>query len=62
MKARLVPTGNSRRVRLPKPFIVRITRPRVGWAEAAKRLRRRGEDLLLDSPIRSRFEQKEWGW
>jgi len=37
-------------------------RPRTGWAEAAKRLRRRGKDGLLDPPVATRFDEEEWKW
>lgn len=36
--------------------------PRAGWAAAAKALRARGDDQLLDAPIRTRFEEKDWQW
>ena len=34
--------------------------PRSGWAEAAKQLRERDEDRLLDLPIPTHFDEKEW--
>ena len=37
-------------------------RPRAGWAEAAQRLRQRGQDRLLDSPTATRFDEVEWQW
>jgi antitoxin MazE len=37
-------------------------RPRAGWAEAARQLRERGEDRLLDEPTRTRFDEQEWRW
>ena len=37
-------------------------RPRAGWAEAAKRLRQRGQDRLLDPPTATRFDDVEWRW
>jgi antitoxin MazE len=42
--------------------ISRGTRPREGWAAAARRMRERNEDRLLDSTTSSRFDQKEWKW
>ncbi len=36
--------------------------PRAGWAEAARQIRGRGEDRLLDPPTSTRFEEKEWRW
>jgi antitoxin MazE len=35
---------------------------RAGWAEAARRMRERGEDRLLDRPTRTRFDDAEWRW
>jgi antitoxin MazE len=37
-------------------------RPRAGWAEAARRMRQRGDDLLLDEPTSTRFEREGWKW
>jgi antitoxin MazE len=36
--------------------------PRAGWAEAARRLRERKEDRLLDPATSTRFDRKEWKW
>lgn len=82
MKTKIVRIGNSRGVRIPKPFIEeaqlgeevqlrivasgvlieRTAPPRAGWAEAAARLRDRGEDRLLDEPLPTDFDQTEWVW
>lgn len=35
-------------------------RPRAGWAAAARRMRGRGEDGLLDPPVGTRFDREEW--
>jgi antitoxin MazE len=35
---------------------------RVGWAEAAKLMRERGDDHLLDPPSATRFDVEEWTW
>ncbi len=35
---------------------------REGWAEAAKRVRERGEDRLLDEWEPTRFDEEEWSW
>ena len=44
-------------------LIVRAARgPRAGWADAAKAMRARGDDRLLDTPTSSRFDEKEWRW
>jgi antitoxin MazE len=37
-------------------------RPRAGWAEAAKAMRGREDDRLLDEPSATRFDQEEWTW
>ena len=42
--------------------VARAALPRSGWAEAAKRLRMRGEDTLLDAPTPTRFDETEWTW
>jgi len=36
--------------------------PRIGWAEAAQRMRERGEDGLLDEPVATAFDETEWVW
>jgi antitoxin MazE len=44
-------------------LIVRAARgARAGWADAAKIMRARGEDQLLDAPTSSEFDSKEWQW
>ncbi len=43
-------------------IIARATSARSGWADAAKQMRRRDEDRLLDAPIPTRFDEKEWRW
>jgi antitoxin MazE len=35
---------------------------RAGWAEAAKELRARNDDRLMDSPVATRFDDEEWTW
>ena len=35
---------------------------RSGWAEAAKAMRARGDDQLLDAPSSSKFDETEWQW
>jgi antitoxin MazE len=37
-------------------------RPRVGWAEAAKRMRQAGDGKLLDPAIPTKFDEREWRW
>ena len=47
----------------PGRLIVRAARrPRTGWAEAARAMHDRGDDVLLDTPTSTRFEQDDWGW
>jgi len=44
-------------------LVVRAARgPREGWAAAAKAMRARGDDELLDAPTRTRFDDTEWQW
>ena len=43
-------------------IIKSAVRPRSGWAEAAKQMRQRGEDRLLDEPTPTRFDDEEWKW
>lgn len=38
------------------------TRPRAGWASAAKRMRDRDEDRLIDRTAATRFDAEEWQW
>ena len=42
--------------------IARATSPRSGWADAARQMRQRHEDRLLDAPTPNRFDEKEWQW
>jgi antitoxin MazE len=37
-------------------------RPRSGWATAAKRMRARGDDGLLDESTVTKFDREEWKW
>lgn len=43
-------------------LISRTAKPRAGWAEAARRMRERDEDRLIDQPTPTRFDKKEWKW
>ena len=43
-------------------LIAPARRPRTGWAEAAKKVRERGEDGLLDPVASTRFDEEEWEW
>ena len=38
------------------------TGTRAGWAEAAKLMRARDEDHLIDPPVATRFDEDEWEW
>jgi antitoxin MazE len=47
----------------PGRLIVQAVREaRVGWADAAKRMRAAGDDQLLDEPTPTRFDDEEWKW
>lgn len=47
----------------PGRIVIRkTTRPRAGWAAAAKRMREQDEDRLLDPSVATRFDRKEWTW
>ena len=43
-------------------IIRRGSRPRSGWAAAARLMRERDEDRLLDPTTPTRFDEKEWKW
>jgi antitoxin MazE len=43
-------------------IIARTTSARSGWADAARQMRQRNEDLLLDPPVPTLFDRKEWEW
>jgi antitoxin MazE len=42
--------------------IARAASARSGWADAARQIHQRDEDLLLDPPIPTLFDEKEWEW
>ncbi len=47
----------------PGRIVIRgASRPRAGWAAAARRMRERNEDRLLDPTTPTRFDEKEWKW
>ncbi len=47
----------------PGRLVVRAARgPRFGWADAARVMRARNEDRLLDEPTATRFDATEWTW
>lgn len=35
---------------------------RQGWAKASQALAREGNDVLLDEPTPTRFDEEEWTW
>lgn len=35
---------------------------RAGWEEAAKLMRARDDDRLIDPPVATRFDEDEWEW
>ena len=43
-------------------LIERVHAPRVGWREAARKLRERGEGGLIDEPVPTDFDVSEWDW
>jgi antitoxin MazE len=50
------------RVRDGAIVIARVARARSGWAEAAQRMRERGEDGLRDPSTPTQFDEREWKW
>jgi antitoxin MazE len=36
--------------------------PRAGWADAFAEMHRRGDDMLIDTPAPTAFEDTEWKW
>ena len=42
--------------------VTAVRSPRVGWAEAARRMHAAGDDGLLDPPRSSSFDDGEWEW
>lgn len=50
------------RVRDGALIITSETRPRSGWADAARQVREQNQDRLLDEPTATEFDQKGWQW
>ena len=50
------------RARQGSIVILPVAGARAGWAEAAQRLRARGQDGLLDETTPTRFDEEEWAW
>lgn len=47
----------------PGRLLVRAARgPRDGWADAARAMRARHQDGLLDEPTGTTFDVEEWTW
>jgi antitoxin MazE len=42
--------------------VTAATRPRDGWAAAAKAMHARGDDALLDAGTATRFDRTDWTW
>jgi antitoxin MazE len=43
-------------------IIARATTARSGWADAARQMRQHEDDRLLDPPVPTLFDEKEWEW
>ena len=47
----------------PGRLVVRgVRRARDGWAQAAAQMHERGDDRLLDTPSKNRFDSEDWAW
>jgi len=47
----------------PGRIVIRkASRPRAGWAAAARLMRERDEDRLLDPATATDFDEKQWKW
>ena len=43
-------------------FIRSARPPRMGWTEAAKKMRELGDDQLMDPTNSTKFDREEWKW
>jgi len=43
-------------------FIRSARPPRMGWPEAARKMRERGDDQLMDLGKSTKFDREEWEW
>ncbi len=43
-------------------LISKTVKPHAGWAEAARRMRERDQDRLIDQPTPAQFDKREWKW
>ena len=50
------------RARKDSIVIQRSRSARDGWAAAARKMRERDHDLLLDAPLTTQFDLKDWNW
>ena len=39
-----------------------VKRPREGWDQAARLMRERNEDHIIDKTTPTRFDREEWKW
>jgi len=74
LKARMVRTGSSRGIRIPKPMIEQtasgkdgeiespVGRPRAGWVEAFRAMAEHGDDEFLDEARPARWDEDGWQW
>ncbi len=67
MDAKFVAIGNSRGVRLPKPFIEEAglaerVSLRAGWAAAARLARERYDSSVEEAWSPTGFDTSEWEW
>ena len=47
----------------PGRIVIRSAkRPREGWEQAARLMRERNEDHVIDETTPTRFDRKEWKW
>jgi len=50
------------RVKEGSIIITSNLKPRIGWADCAKRLRDRNDDILTDQSTSTAFDETEWKW
>ena len=43
-------------------MIASVRSPRAGWADAAALANERGDDVLLDDAVATRFDEVDWKW
>jgi antitoxin MazE len=57
-----LPEDVDLRVEDNRIVIAPAERPRAGWADAARQLRSRAEDGVLDAPVATHFDGEAWEW